>query len=136
MRMKLIGFKGMVAALLLPVIVARAGALTLAPQVGNTYELTLTRDSAQQGSDRSSGSSHDKDTIIERVIGLRTDGLELEYDLPNAATAGGEPAIGNFLPGSSSRLTDRRSFSTAPNWRAGSAIGLRLPDGPEPSAGT
>ena len=35
----------------------------------------------------SSGPSHDKDTIIERVIGLRTDGLELEYDLPSAATA-------------------------------------------------
>jgi hypothetical protein len=87
MRMKLIGFWGMVAALLLPVIVARAGALAFAPQVGDTYELTLSRDSAQQGSDRSSGSSHDKDTIIERVVGLRTDGLELEYDLPNAATA-------------------------------------------------
>lgn len=87
MRMKLIGFRGMVAALLLPAIVARAGALALAPQVGDTYELTLNRDSAQQGSDRSLGSSHDKDTIIERVIGLRTDGLELEYYLPNAGMA-------------------------------------------------
>ncbi len=87
MRMKLIGFMGIVAALLLPAIVARAGSLPLAPQVGDTYEITLTRDSAQQGSDRSSGSSHDKDAIIERVIGLRADGLELQYDLPNAATA-------------------------------------------------
>src|SRR5258708_23862451 len=85
--MKRIGFWGMVAAMLLPAMLARAGALALAPQVGDTFELTLTRDSAQQGSDRSSGSSHDKDTITERVIGLRTDGLELEYDLPNAATA-------------------------------------------------
>ncbi len=88
MSMKLNAFMGMVAALLLSVIVARAGTLALAPQVGDIYELTLTRDSAQQGSDRSSGSSHDKDTIIERVLGLRADGLELEYDLPNAATAG------------------------------------------------
>ena len=87
MRMELIGFRGIVAALLLPAIVAGAGSPALAPQVGDTYELTLTRDSEQQGSDRSSGSSHDKDTIIERVIGLRSDGLELEYDLPNAATA-------------------------------------------------
>ena len=85
--MKLIGFTGIVGALLLPAIVARAGALPLAPQVGDTYEITLTRDSAQQGSHGSSGSSHDKDTIIERVIGLRADGLELQYDLPSAATA-------------------------------------------------
>jgi hypothetical protein len=74
MRMKLIGFVGIAAALLLPAIVARTGALPLAPQVGDTYEITL-----------SAGSSHDKDTIIERVIGLRADGVELEYDLPKAA---------------------------------------------------
>jgi hypothetical protein len=85
MRMRLIGFMGTVAALLLPAIVARAGVLPPAPQVGDTYEITLARD-AQQSSDGSSGSSHDKDTIIERVIGLRADGLELQYDLPNAAT--------------------------------------------------
>jgi hypothetical protein len=87
MRMKLIGFMGTVAVLLLPAIVARAGALPPAPQVGDTYEITMTRESAQQGSHGSSGSSHDKDAIIERVIGLRADGLELEYDLPKAATA-------------------------------------------------
>jgi hypothetical protein len=87
MRMKLIGSMGTVAVLLLAAIVAHADPSPLAPQVGDTYELSLTRDSAQQGSDRSSGSSHDKDTIIERVIGLRADGLELQYDLPNAATA-------------------------------------------------
>ena len=78
---------GVVAALLVPAIVARAGALPPASQVGDTYEITLARDSAQQGSDRSSGSSRDKDTIIERVIGLRADGLELQYDLPDAVTA-------------------------------------------------
>jgi hypothetical protein len=85
--MKLIGFMGIIAALLLPAVVARAGASPLAPQVGDTYEITMTRESAQQGSHGSSGNSHDKDTIIERVIGLRADGLELEYDLPKAATA-------------------------------------------------
>ena len=94
MRMKLIGFMGIAAALLLPAIVARAGALPLAQQVGDTYEIALTRDSAQLGSDRSSGSSHDKDTIIERVIGLRADGVELEYDLPKAATT--EERAGNW----------------------------------------
>jgi len=40
----------------------------------------------QRGSNRSSGSSHDQDTIIERLIGLRAEGLELQYDLPNSAT--------------------------------------------------
>ncbi len=87
MRMKLIGFRAIVAALLLPAIVARAAALALAPQVGETYEITLTRDSVQHGSIKPSGSSHDQDTIIERVIGLRAEGLELQqYDLPNSAT--------------------------------------------------
>jgi hypothetical protein len=87
MRIKLIGFKGIVAALLLPAIVARAGALALAPQVGDTYEITLTKDSVQHGSNKSSGSSHDQDTIIERVIGLRAGGLELQYDLPDSVTS-------------------------------------------------
>jgi hypothetical protein len=87
MRMKYIGFMGAVAALLLPAIGAHTATPPLAPQVGDTYEITLTRDSTQQGSGGSSGSSHDRDTIIERVIGLRADGLELEYDLPKAATA-------------------------------------------------
>jgi len=86
-RMKFIGFIGIIAALLLTAIVARAGASPPAPQVGDTYEITMTRESAQEGIHGSSGSSHDRDTIIERVIGLRADGLELEYDLPKAATA-------------------------------------------------
>jgi hypothetical protein len=94
MRMKLIGRMGIAAALVLPAIVARAGVSPLAPQVGDTYEITLTRDSAQLGGDRSSGSSQDKDTIIERVIGVRGDGVELEYDLPKATTA--EERAGNW----------------------------------------
>jgi len=87
MRMKLTGFMGAVAALLRPLVDAYAGALPLAPRVGDTYEITQTRDSAQGGSGGSSGSSYDKDTIIERVTGVRADGLELLYDLPDAATA-------------------------------------------------
>jgi hypothetical protein len=85
--MKLIGFTGLIAALLLPAIVGGAGASPLAPQVGDSYEITMTRDSAQQGSHGSSGSSHDKDTIIELVIGVRPDGLELEYDLPKTSAS-------------------------------------------------
>lgn len=82
-RMKLIGFISIIAALLLPAIAARAGASPPAPHVGDTYEITMTKESSQEGSNGSSGSSHDKDTIIERVVGLRADGLELEYDLPD-----------------------------------------------------
>jgi hypothetical protein len=86
MRGTEIGLTGIVAALLLPAIVVRAGASPLAPQVGDTYEITLTRDSAEKGAG-SSGESHDRDTIIERVTGVRADGLELQYELPDAATA-------------------------------------------------
>jgi hypothetical protein len=77
----------MVAALFLPASFAHAGTFPQAPQVGDTYEITLVKDSAQQGSNGSSGSSHDKDTIIEQVTGVRVDGLELQYDLPSTTTA-------------------------------------------------
>lgn len=49
-RMKLSGFMTGVAALLLPVVAAPAGAVPLARQVGDTYEITLTRESVQRGS--------------------------------------------------------------------------------------
>jgi hypothetical protein len=52
------------------------------PRAGDAYQITLTRDSEQGGTDGSSGSSHDQDTVIERVLAVRGDGLELEYDLP------------------------------------------------------
>jgi hypothetical protein len=74
-------------ALLLSASVVHAGTVPQAPQVGDTYELTLVKDSAQQGSNGSTGSSHDKDTLIEQVTGVRADGLELQYDLPNTTTA-------------------------------------------------
>lgn len=85
--MKFVGFRTLAAALLLPAIIAHAGALPAAPRVGDTYEITLTKDSVQHGSNKSSSTSHDKNAIIERVIGQRADGLELEYDLPPATTA-------------------------------------------------
>jgi hypothetical protein len=83
--MKLIGF--IIAALFLPALVARAEASPRAPQVGDTYEIIMTRESAQQGNQGSSGNSNDRDMIVERVVGVRADGLELDYDLPEAATA-------------------------------------------------
>jgi hypothetical protein len=84
--MKFIGYVGMVVTIVIPAVNAHAESSPSAPRVGDTYEIILARDSSKEGSKGSSGSSHDKDTIIERVIGLRTDGLELQYDLPNTAT--------------------------------------------------
>lgn len=86
-RLKLIGLLGIVAVLLAPAAAARATALPLAPRIGDTYDIVLTRLSEQHDSHGSSGSSTDKDTIVERVIGVRADGLELEYDLPKDASA-------------------------------------------------
>jgi hypothetical protein len=86
MRMKLVSFTEILGWLLLTAVVARAGAAPPAPQLGDSYEITLTKESEQHGS-AGSGSSLDKDTVDERVIGLSTNGVELEYDLPKAATA-------------------------------------------------
>jgi hypothetical protein len=49
--------------------------------------LTLVRDSAEQTDGQSTGSSHDEDGLRERVIAVRPDGLELEYDLPAGTTS-------------------------------------------------
>jgi hypothetical protein len=92
--MKSMGFMGTVAALLLAASVAGAGTPPVAPQAGDTYEIVMTRESETQGNSGSSGSSHDKDTIVERVIASRADGLELEYDLPKNVTA--EERAGNW----------------------------------------
>ena len=64
---------------------AEPGQLTSRP--GDTYEIRRVSDSSQSIGGDPSGSSHDKDTLIEKVIGLPEDGLELVYDLPKAATA-------------------------------------------------
>lgn len=89
--MKAIGSMAAFAALLLPAAEARAESSPLQAQVGDTYEITLQRETKQEGSDGSSGSSHDRDTIVERVIGVRPDGVELEYHVPQSdpAEAGG-----------------------------------------------
>lgn len=87
MRMKSIGVTGMLAALLMVAVVARAVAPPPASEAGDTYEITVTRETAQQGSAGSSGTSLDKDTLVKSVVCLRPDGLELQYDLPSAATA-------------------------------------------------
>jgi hypothetical protein len=58
---------------------------TVTPHVGDSYEITMIREMAQKSSDDSTGSSFDKDTIIERVIEVRDGGTEIEYDLPKSS---------------------------------------------------
>jgi hypothetical protein len=78
---------GIAALLLMTVVNARAAPPQSGPQAGDTFEITLTRDSSQRSSDgMSEGSSHDQDTVVERVVAVRADGLELDYDLPRTAT--------------------------------------------------
>jgi hypothetical protein len=62
-----------------------AGSARPQPHAGESYEISLVREATQKG-DGSSGSSFDRDVIVERVIGVRSDGLELEYDLPATAS--------------------------------------------------
>jgi hypothetical protein len=58
------------------------------PKKGEVHELTLTRDSVEQSTNGSSqGSSHDQDSIVERVLRVDSDGVELEYDLPATTNA-------------------------------------------------
>lgn len=50
-------------------------------QPGDTYELVSVHDT-QTESEGSTGSTHDQDSLQERVIAVRDGGLILEYDLP------------------------------------------------------
>ena len=80
-------FMATIAGLLLLANDARGESPQSAPKVGAEYEISKRYETSQQTSDGSSGSSRGRDTILERVIGVREGGLELEYDLPKNATA-------------------------------------------------
>ena len=69
------------------VAMAFMGAATRGPsaptgKVGETYAITMIQESSQESSDDSSATSHDADALIERIVGVRADGVEVEYDLP------------------------------------------------------
>ncbi|HEX7887416.1 MAG TPA: hypothetical protein VF474_15685 [Phenylobacterium sp.] len=85
--MKWLSFLATVAVLLAPVDGVGAQPSRAEPKRGDTYELTLTRDMAQRDNRGGTASSHDQDTLIERVVEPRADGLVLEYDFPKEATA-------------------------------------------------
>ena len=76
-----------VAALLSGCIVGQQESPQSAPKVGEEYEISKRYETSQQTSNGSSGSSRGRDALLERVIGVREGGLELEFDLPKDATA-------------------------------------------------
>ncbi|RYG94836.1 MAG: hypothetical protein EON58_15400 [Alphaproteobacteria bacterium] len=80
-------FMATIAALLLLANAARSESLHTAPKVGEEYQISKSYQTSEQTSDGSSGSSSGRDAIVERVIGVREGGLELEFDLPKEATA-------------------------------------------------
>jgi hypothetical protein len=57
------------------------------PKVGEEYEIRKSYETSEVRSDGGSGSSSGHDTLLERVIEVRPDGLELVFDLPKDATA-------------------------------------------------
>ena len=58
-----------------------------APVAGERYDVQRTARAESQSSDGSSGSSNDRDRIAVRVVATGPEGTELEYDLPQSATA-------------------------------------------------
>jgi hypothetical protein len=84
-RGKWLNVLAMIAVVLAPVGGVRARRSGAGPKRGDAYELTLIRDTAQRESRGGTSTSHDEDTLIERVVEVRADGLELEYDLPSAS---------------------------------------------------
>jgi hypothetical protein len=76
----------MISVLLLPAYNAHGESARFTPKVGEEYEISRIYETSQQTSSGSSGSSRGRDAVLERVIGLREGGIELEYDLPKDAT--------------------------------------------------
>lgn len=68
-------------------VLAQAQAVPARPdRVGDVHELRLVITTENKGTG-SSGSSSSRTALIERVIALRDDGLELEFDLPRNVSA-------------------------------------------------
>jgi hypothetical protein len=55
-------------------------------QAGDVYELTQSYQTNETSSDGSKGSSSGHSSLVERVVGLRDGGVEVEYDLPSDVT--------------------------------------------------
>jgi hypothetical protein len=69
--------------LLLQMLDVRAQQPQFEDRVGDAYEIRL--ESVSDRSNGSSGHSHSRFTLVERVIALHAGGIELEFDLPEQA---------------------------------------------------
>lgn len=78
-----------VAAVILPAHPAGAQTPLDQPRAGEIYEIRRVVDSTSTSTEMmgSSGSSHDEDALVERVIAVGDAGVELEYDLPSGTSA-------------------------------------------------
>lgn len=70
------------------------GTLRAQPAIGDEYKIALRHTSETKGDHGSSSSSSGTDAIIERIIAVREDGFELEYDFLKDASA--EERAGNW----------------------------------------
>ena len=75
-------------------VAAGSDSSDLKPTVGSTFEIVRVAESEFQRGDQGNGSSYDSDAIIERVVDVRDDGLELEYD--NLPPPAGKDSAGNW----------------------------------------
>ena len=75
-----------VAALFLSAKGAYGETAKTAPRVGQEFEIDKSYETSEQTSGGSSGTSRGRDRFLERIVGIREDGLELEYDLPKDST--------------------------------------------------
>jgi hypothetical protein len=56
------------------------------PRPGDEYEITLAYESSSNTSEGSSSSTRGRSVFLERLVAVRSDGLELEYDLPKGTS--------------------------------------------------
>jgi hypothetical protein len=80
-------FLTIVTALLLQTLPASAQESQPGARAGDVYEIRLESVSSESSSDGSSGDSSSHGAFVERVIAVHDNGVELEFDLPDDATA-------------------------------------------------
>lgn len=63
------------------VLAALLLAPTSTPPPGAVYRINIVRESSEKSDAGMTGETYDRDEIVERVIAVRDDGIELEYDI-------------------------------------------------------
>ena len=83
-------------ALLLLAVDARSDSAKLFPKVGEEYDIITSYETSSRTNGTSSGSSRGRNMYVERVIGARDGGLEMEYDLPSQVPAEARARVWQF----------------------------------------